>query len=643
MALVKKTQVAKTATAVLTTPPLPARRIARQAATAAPETANGGFKNQMSKRLAATATELASGIHEAAAAATELQRSVEEISGGAEESSGAAQESLRAVAEMSRGLTLIRTNAETSQQEIQRLQLLINAVSSTITEAITDLNVAAERQYKSKTAVRELEKQVIDISEIVKVVAWIADQTNLLALNAAIEAARAGRHGKGFGVIAEEVRSLADSSEKSTREIQTLVEQIQEQVGIISQGIEVAAEKSIAEIEKGKLLNVQLDEVNLGIQRVALDGENISMLAQESATSAVELEKGAEMIAAAAEEQANAAEQCARMMAEQTVALSQSNQGSQELARIADDVTGRTIENSEEVATVADQLSAAIEEINRAAVQIRIALAQISKGAQQQSVAAEESSTAATQIEKGAQTMESRARQGVDNILVLHEALTRNKLGISQMISGILAAVTETERNIGQARILDQFSQRIDKTVNGIASIAIQTNMLAVSGAIEAARAGEHGKGFVGVSSDIRSLSRDAADQVERIKDLIANVRSQIQSVLITLNQIVAATIKETEKTQRVMSNIDAVTVEMDKVQARLLEIVAMSTSMTRTLNEVKVGSEQIATVVVEADRAATQAVSAANQQSQAAEELAAAIEEIASLANSLYSSKAPS
>jgi methyl-accepting chemotaxis protein len=642
MALVKKALVSKTGNTPPPAPPPAAKKMTRPAASA-PD-ANGSLKKQISHRMSVAATELAAGINETAAAATELQRSVEEISSGAEESSGAAQESLRAVSEMSRGLMVIRNHAETSQQAIHSLQQLINAVSATITEAITDLNVAAERQYKSKTAMLELEKQVIDISEIVKVVAWIADQTNLLALNAAIEAARAGRHGKGFGVIAEEVRSLADNSEKSTQEIQALVEQIQGQAGIISQGIDVATEKSVAEVDKGKLLNVQLSEVREGMQRVSLDGENISLLSEEASHSAVELEKGAEMIAAAAEEQATAAEESARMLAEQTAALSQSNLGSQQLAKIAEGLVNiKNAENSEEVAAVADQLSAAIEEINRAAVQIRIALSQISKGAQQQSVAAEQSSKAVGQMEKGAHAMEDRAKQTVENILVLREALKRNKLGISEMVNGILAAVTETERNINQAKALDQFSQRIDKTVNGIANIAIQTNMLAVSGAIEAARAGEHGKGFVGVSSDIRSLSRDAADQTERIKDLISNIRNQIQSVLTTLQQIVVAAVNETEKTQRVMSNIDVVTLEMDKVQTHLLEIVAMSSSMTRLLNEVKTGAEQIAVVVVEADRAASESVVAANQQSQAAEELAATIEEIASLANSLHSNRSSS
>ena len=78
--------------------------------------------------------------------------------------------------------------------------------------------------------VAELERQSEEIGKIVHAVARIADQTNLLALNAAIEAARAGEHGKGFAVVADEVRNLAEMSEKSARGIQEVVNEIQGQV-----------------------------------------------------------------------------------------------------------------------------------------------------------------------------------------------------------------------------------------------------------------------------------------------------------------------------------------------------------------------------------------------------------------------------
>ena len=80
----------------------------------------------------------------------------------------------------------------------------------------------------------ELERQSEEIGKIVHAVTRIADQTNLLALNAAIEAARAGEHGKGFAVVADEVRNLAEISEKSARGIQEVVNEIQSQVKVVA-------------------------------------------------------------------------------------------------------------------------------------------------------------------------------------------------------------------------------------------------------------------------------------------------------------------------------------------------------------------------------------------------------------------------
>jgi methyl-accepting chemotaxis protein len=123
--------------------------------------------------------------------------------------------------------------------------------------------VAAQRQLASVRMVAELEKQAANIGDIVKAVARIADQTNLLALNAAIEAARAGKHGKGFAVVADEVRTLAETSEKSAKQIQDLVGQIQQEVKKIAEGIGTSAKTIEEEVENGKTITLQLEQIRL--------------------------------------------------------------------------------------------------------------------------------------------------------------------------------------------------------------------------------------------------------------------------------------------------------------------------------------------------------------------------------------------
>jgi methyl-accepting chemotaxis protein len=84
---------------------------------------------------------------------------------------------------------------------------------------------------------------------------------------------------------------------------------------------------------------------------------------------------------------------------------------------------------------------------------------------------------------------------------------------------------------MSQIKELELVSRKIDKIVDAITQVSIQTNMLAVNGSIEAARAGEYGKGFVVVATDIRNLAHDSAENADRIKDLVKSIQDQIAFV----------------------------------------------------------------------------------------------------------------
>jgi len=636
MALVKKSKVNN------------GRTRATQAADAAPATAepraarakvsDTELRKRAAERISVATTELAAGINQTAVAAEELQRSVGQITTGAEEAAGAAQESLRAITELSRGLNLTQESAQASQQIVLNLQSSVRMVVGTINEAIENVELSSRRQLESVDEVNELGKQVADISNIVTLVARIADQTNLLALNAAIEAARAGQNGKGFGVVADEVRSLAASAEKNAHDIQELVERITSEVGLITQGIQTAAETGKAQADKGGTLGQQLQKVQQGMHQMVEAGQLITDMTQESSKAAGEMQQGAEAIAAASEEQAAACEQSNRMITEQGVALTQSSQAAEELSRIAEELNeGANLERDiEEVAAIAEELSAAIEEINRAAMEVKVALGQISKGAQQQSAAAEESSAASAQIENGTNKASNMARQAIEDSNVMVQMLRGSRSGLGEMHGGIYTVVSQTRQSLEHVKSLETLFQRINKIVSAIANITIQTNMLAVSGAIEATRSGEFGKGFAVVSTDIRNLAQDSASHVDRIEDLVAFLQDQILSVRSILAQIADASASEADKIQRILENFETVDTEMGRVQTHFQEIATHSASMLQMSGEIKHGTEQVAVVANEAERATEQASTAADQQSRGTEELAAAIEEIAALADSL-------
>ena len=323
---------------------------------------------------------------------------------------------------------------------------------------------------------------------------------------------------------------------------------------------------------------------------------------------------------------------------QQTTALSQSDQASNELSTLAEDLKNATdvSKSAEGVASAAEELSSAVEEINRAAAEIMTALDQINRGAQQQSSGAQQSVTAIAQIERGATVSQQRSKEALDRGEVMTKQLAQSSAGVEQLIVGVTQSLHDTNRTRDQVNALEQVSRKIDKIVDAISTVAIQTNMLAVNGSIEAARAGEFGKGFMVVSTDIRNLARDSSENAERIKDLVKAIQDQIVVVRRDLEEISVSAASEVEKNKVITSALRSVQEDLTFVVKGNTEILSATDQTMETLGEAKKGIEQITAAAQQASTASGQAQQAAKEQSKGAEELAAAIEEISALADEL-------
>jgi methyl-accepting chemotaxis protein len=597
-------------------------------------------QQQAAERIAAASAELASGINEAASASEELRRASDTISAGAQQASSAAQQSLQAVTAMSSAIAQQMQGARASQTRATSMQTLAGSIQTDVAVSVSNVSIAAQRQIASVEMVGELERQAANIGDIVKAVARIADQTNLLALNAAIEAARAGKHGKGFAVVADEVRTLAETSEKSAGEIQKLVSQIQGEVKVISDGINHSAKMVQEEVEKGKVITTQLKQIEGDSAQIVVGADEIASAAQQAAAGATQAMRGAESIAAAAEQQSSACEESAKTVSEQAQALAECEATAANLAEIAEDLKNSTniAKSAEDVASAAEELSSAVQEINRASTQIMVAIDQIRKGAQTQASACEESSSAVTQIEGGAKLSRERADLALERVSGIQRLLDENKRNVDALVKGIVASVETTRASLGQIKELELVSRRIDKIVDAITSVSIQTNMLAVNGAIEAARAGEFGKGFVVVATDIRNLAHDSAENADRIKDMVKSVQDQIAAVRRDLEEIASAALVEVEKAKGITSALVQMESDVREVAGGNQQALTLAEEIAAQVSQVKAGVQQVSAAAAEAEQAAGEASTAARQQSQGADELSAAIEEIASLADELQS-----
>ena len=597
-------------------------------------------QQKIAERIAAATEELASGVSQAATASDQLRKAMEQIATGAEEAAGAAHQSQTAISRIATAFVEARSRAESARKKTEALQAIVVEASTQIASAVANVGASAERQAASVAVVAELEAQAANIEEVTRAVSQISDQTNLLALNAAIEAARAGDHGRGFAVVADEVRALAETSDKSAREIQALTAKMQGEVKTIVAAINSAAGRALEEVKGGGGVSQNLEKIRLDMAALAEGSQAILIASVEAEAAAREAQKGSERIASSAEQASAAAAEALRSIQQQASALGQSQSTAHNLATIADDLrTSTTLSaTAEEVGSAGEQLSATTQELSIAAGQIMSAVDQIEKGAQDQAGATQELSAAMVQIEKSAQSARDAAAAASKSSAVSIALLRENRAAVEKLIGGVDQALADTRASLGLIAALEQVSRRIDKIVDGISLVSVQTNMLAVSGSVEAARAGDFGRGFAVVSSDIRNLARESGDNAGRIKDTVRTIQDQISLVRRDLEQIIAAADVEVQKSKSIIAALGVMAADMAGVQEAGAGIGEGAEAILAAVNEATTSARQVAAAAEETGSAAAEAAAAARQQARGAEDLAAATEEIASLADELQS-----
>jgi methyl-accepting chemotaxis protein len=194
--------------------------------------------------------------------------------------------------------------------------------------------------------VRELTRLSESITEFIDLIKQISSQTNLLALNAAIEAARAGEHGRGFAVVADEVRSLADSSARAAEDVTKTVTHIRQQIREVADAMEVGSDKvrgieTVANAAAGALDSIaqSVQEIRDAAQRVTTSATENETVVSDMTARTTEVSGAASEHASASEEVSAAAEQQSASTEEMAAAAGELLQGAHRLKVLVDQFT----------------------------------------------------------------------------------------------------------------------------------------------------------------------------------------------------------------------------------------------------------------------------------------------------------------
>jgi methyl-accepting chemotaxis protein len=286
----------------------------------------GGYFNMFIEKLQKMIGKVAHVTDKVASASVELSATAEEISKGTDTLTSRASQTAAAVEEMNATVSQVAQNSGKAATLAQETVKTAKDGGSVVSDTISGMQQLSDAVSSSATIISELGKSSDQIGEIVRVIEDIADQTNLLALNAAIEAARAGEQGRGFAVVADEVRKLAERTTKATKEIGDMIRQIQQDT-----------RGAVESMQQGTV------KVTSGVDLVNRTGEALSRIVEmvsESADMIRQIAVASEEQSVATQQIANDIENVAKVTKESASGANESAKASHDLSQLATELQG---------------------------------------------------------------------------------------------------------------------------------------------------------------------------------------------------------------------------------------------------------------------------------------------------------------
>jgi len=311
------------------------------------------------QQVAMGITQQTGGVTKTSASVEQMNRAIDGVAQGAQEQAKAISKASLVTSRISAAIEQVASNAQSVTRDSAQAASHSREGAKTVQETIAGMEAIRSKVGLSAEKVEEMGTRSEEIGAIVETIEDIASQTNLLALNAAIEAARAGEQGKGFAVVADEVRKLAERSSLATKEIAALIKGIQKTVNDAVTAMKASASEVEAGVLRANSAGKVLDNILVAAESVYKQAEDAGSAAAKVSQAAGELVEAVDAVSAVIEENTAATEEMAA--------------NSSELTQSIENIASVSEENSaavEEVSASTEEVSAQVEEVSASATSL---------------------------------------------------------------------------------------------------------------------------------------------------------------------------------------------------------------------------------------------------------------------------------
>ncbi|NOX07900.1 MAG: methyl-accepting chemotaxis protein [Gammaproteobacteria bacterium] len=269
-----------------------------------------GF-NSFASKVQALVSQLAGGVGNLSSVVSDVSNIVDQTQVGSQQQQEQTEQVATAITEMTATVQEVATNANQAADAAQQADQNARSGQQVVTETISSINALAGEIETGSNVINKLSQDADSIGSVLDVIKGIAEQTNLLALNAAIEAARAGEQGRGFAVVADEVRTLASRTQESTTEIEAMISSLQAQAQAAVTAITQGQEKAHTSVESASNAGNSLNEITESITTISNMNFQIATASEEQSAVSEEINRNIVNISNVAEENAQASNQLA--------------------------------------------------------------------------------------------------------------------------------------------------------------------------------------------------------------------------------------------------------------------------------------------------------------------------------------------